>query len=199
MANRGEPARLCRAAALDELVDGFGEDVVVHARLVAGFAAEQRVDGDGEVLASDVPQGDVDRAQRTHDGCAAEVGGSVQVLPVVLDAQRILTDEVVGELVDDLFGGLEVGPGADLAETDDAVVGVDLDEEVAIDGDGFDARYAHSGSKGTQGRRCARSGESGPSRREIGPSHAGNGPSHGGSGPSHRREWTPHAAKRTVT
>ncbi len=68
----------------------------------------------------------------------------------MLDAQRVLADQVVGELADDLLGGLEEAPGADLAKADDAVVGMDLDEEVAIDGDGLNTGDAHSAYQGTE-------------------------------------------------
>ena len=49
------------------------------------------------MLAGDIPEGDVDRAQRAHDGRAAEVGPAVEVLPVVLDPQRVLADQVALE------------------------------------------------------------------------------------------------------
>jgi hypothetical protein len=79
------------------------------------------------------------------------VGRPIQVLPVVLDAERVLADEVVGKLGEDLFGGFEEAPGADLAEADETVVGMDLDEEVPIDGHGLDASDAHDVCKGTSG------------------------------------------------
>ena len=116
VADGGKAARLRLDAALDQRLDRLGEDVVVDPRLVARLAAEQLVHRHAEVLAGDVPQGDVDGAQRAHDGRATKVRRAVQVLPVVLDAQWVLADQVVRPLGDDLLGGLEVAPGAGLAQ-----------------------------------------------------------------------------------
>src|SRR5918912_58473 len=80
--------------------------------------AEELVDGGAEVLAGDVPEGDVDGAEGAHDGGAAEVGGAVEVLPVVLDAERVLADQVAAEFAHDGCGRLEEPPGAGLAEPD---------------------------------------------------------------------------------
>ena len=95
------------------------------------------------MLAGDVPQGDVDGAEGAHDRRAAEVAGPVHVLPVVLDQQGVLADEVPAELVDGGGGGLEEAPGTRLAVADDAGVGVDLREQVSVDRQGFDGGYFH--------------------------------------------------------
>jgi len=50
---------------------------------------------------------------------------------------------VVRELVDDLFGSFEKRPGASFAQPNDARISVNLDEQVAIDRDGFDASDLH--------------------------------------------------------
>src|SRR5207302_4075976 len=149
MADGGEAARLRGATALHQAVDRLAQHVVVDACLVARFAAEQRVDGHAEVLAGDVPQGDVDSAQRAHDRRAAEVRGSVQVLPVVLDTQRILADQVVREFGNDLLGGLQEPPGAGFAQPDEAGVGVHFNKQVAVDRPGFDAGDLHDSQQGT--------------------------------------------------
>ena len=95
------------------------------------------------MLAGDVPEGDVDGAESAHDGRAAEVAGAVHVLPVVLDEQGVLADEVAAELVDGGGGGLEEAPRAGLAVADYAGVGVDLREQVAVDREGFDGGDLH--------------------------------------------------------
>jgi hypothetical protein len=63
---------------------------------------------------------------------------------VVLDAQRILADQIVCELVDHLLGGLEKAPGADLAQSNDSFVRVDLKEEIPIYWDRGYSRNAHN-------------------------------------------------------
>ena len=96
----GEAACAGVGTAGDQLFLGFAEDVIVDASFVAHFAAEKLVGGHAEVLAGDVPEGDIDGAERAHDGGAAEVAPTVEVLPVVLDAQGILTDQVALEGLD---------------------------------------------------------------------------------------------------
>jgi hypothetical protein len=72
------------------------EDELVEMHLVAAATAEVP-DRRAVVLALDVPQRDVDRAHRTMEDVAAERTHSIEVLPVVLDPQRILPDEVCPE------------------------------------------------------------------------------------------------------
>ncbi len=91
------------------------------------------MDGHAEMFARNVPQGDVYCAQRAHDRGTAEMAPAIQVLPVVLDAQRILTDQVALECLDGRRRGFEEGPCAGLTHPRDAGVGRHLDEEVAVD------------------------------------------------------------------
>jgi hypothetical protein len=96
---------------------------------VAGGAAEQLVDGCVEVLAGDVPQRLVHAGERGHeDRAAPEEGRAVDVLPVVLDAERVLADQVVADLGDRGHprAGLALERG--LAPPHQPVVGRDLDE-----------------------------------------------------------------------
>ena len=93
----GEAACSGVGTAGDQLFLGFAEDVIVDAGFVAHFSAEKLVGGHAEVLAGDIPEGDVDGAERAHDGGAAEVAPAVEVLPVVLDAQGILADQIALE------------------------------------------------------------------------------------------------------
>ena len=144
MADRREPGLLGVLDALHQLLGRVAEDVVVDARLVAHLAAQQLVDRHAEVLAGDVPERDVDRAERAHDPGAAKVARAVHVLPVVLDPQRVFAHQVVRPLLDDGLGRLEIPPGAGFAEPADAGVGVHLDEHVPIDQDRFDSRDLHA-------------------------------------------------------
>ena len=112
MADGGEAALPGVGAAGDQLFFCFTEYMVVDTRFVAHLAAEKLVGRDTEMFAGDVPEGDVDRAERAHDGGAAEVAPAVEVLPVVLDAERVLADQVAFEGVDRGRGGLQKSPGA---------------------------------------------------------------------------------------
>src|SRR5438105_4235522 len=103
MANGGEAARGGSLTAFDQLVDGARQDVVVDARFVPRLATQERIHRDAKVLASDVPERNIDGAEGAHDRRAAEMHRAIEVLPVVLDPQRILTDEVQRELLDHLF------------------------------------------------------------------------------------------------
>src|SRR3546814_8151049 len=49
------------------------------------------------VLPENVPQGDVDCAQRRHDCRPADMGPAIHVLPVVLDEARVLADQILGD------------------------------------------------------------------------------------------------------
>ena len=133
---------------MDAALDRLAQDVVVHPRGVAGFAPEQGIHGHAKVLTGDVPQGNIDRAQRAHDRRAAEVRRAIQVLPVMFDPQRVLADQVVRELGNHLLGSFEETPRPSFAEADDAVVGVDLHEQIAIDRLGFDTGDLHGTYKG---------------------------------------------------
>ena len=86
VADGGEPLRLGVLYPLHQRLARFSEDVVIDSRLVPRLAAEELVGRHAEVLARDVPHGDVERAQRAHDRGSPEVGVAVHVLPVVLDS-----------------------------------------------------------------------------------------------------------------
>ena len=131
---------------LYQRLPGIAEDVVVDPSLVARLAAHKLVRGHAEVLAHDIPHGDIECADRAYDRRAAEMAEAVHVLPVVLDSQWVLPNEVAAELLDGCFGGLQISPRPRFANPDDTFVGVDLGEQIAIDGDGFDLRDFHCSS-----------------------------------------------------
>ena len=112
MPHRREAALLGVTTALHQLLGRLTEDVAIDSGLVAAAPAHQLVARHAKMLAGDIPQRDIDGAQCAHDGSAAKVAPSIQILPVVLDPQRILADEVAGELLDGLLRGFEVAPGA---------------------------------------------------------------------------------------
>ena len=59
-------------------------------------------------------------------------------LIVMLDAPRILANEVLAELTNHLGARLVVSPGSGFAVAYDTGIGVNADEEVAVGEDGFD-------------------------------------------------------------
>ena len=118
----------------------------VAADPLARLAAEQRVDGLAAVLAGDVPERDVDRAERAADGRAHEMGVPVEVLPVVLDPEGVLADQVAGPDVDDPLGRLRVAPDARLADADDPAVGRDPHEVPAAGQNALDGLDLHRGA-----------------------------------------------------
>ena len=101
--------------------------------LVAELATEEIPDGGAVVLALDVPQRDVDGAQRSRQDVAAERAHPVEGLLDVVDAKGVLADEVLAELVDDRRRGVREAPGAGLADAGEAAVGRDPDDVVGPD------------------------------------------------------------------
>ena len=98
----------------------------VEADAIATPPSQQLVRRRAEMLPGDVPQGDVDRTEGTADRRPPEVSVPVQVLPVVLDLERVLPEQVRRPGVDDALGGGLVAPAAPFPEPGDPVVGVDL-------------------------------------------------------------------------
>src|SRR5438067_8210971 len=81
------------------------------------------------MLAGDVPQRLVDAGERRHqDGAAPKERRAVDVLPVVLDPERILADQVVADLLHGRHAGASLTLEGRFPPTDEPVVGRDLDE-----------------------------------------------------------------------
>ena len=103
--------------------------VGVDADAIAHRAAEQSVDGNTMMFAGNVPQCLVDARQCRHEHVAtAEKGGAVDVLPVVLDAQRIFADEVLADLVDGRRRAVRAAFEGRFPPANEAGVRRDLDE-----------------------------------------------------------------------
>ena len=126
---------------------GVAQDVVVDAAAVAHVSAEELVDGYFEVLAGNVPEGDVDGAERAHDRGAAEMAPAVHVLPVVLDPHRVLAHQVAAHFFDGGGGGFQEAPGAGLAQAHQAVVGMHLHQQVLVQEQRFDFGDLHECSR----------------------------------------------------
>src|SRR4029079_17174778 len=131
---------------------------------VAAGSAEQLVDRLSAYLSEDVPQGDVDcRTPAVLHGGRAETDDGVQALPVPVDLEWILSEEVAGS---DLVhpGGHGLGGEEGFAEADDVLVRVDTDvTEIRelVDDDRLDGRDLHVPA--ARRRRCT-----GSSRRPRG-------------------------------
>src|SRR5262245_27769141 len=96
-----------------------------------------------EMLAGNVPERNVDGADRGHDGRAAEMRPAIHILPVVLDAQRVAPKEIVLETGYRARGRFMKSPGTALPQPDEPVIRTDFDEEILVDKNAFDAFNAH--------------------------------------------------------
>src|SRR6266404_5464045 len=114
-----------RLAFLVEAAAGIGLDPVAA-------APEQAVERQFGDLAGDVPERDVDAADRVHDDAAAAklAGAREHLLPQAFDQQRILADQHRRQLrLDHPLSGAAADPG--LTDPDHPLVGLDLDQEAA--------------------------------------------------------------------
>jgi hypothetical protein len=104
-------------------------DPRVDADAIAQLATQQRVHGNAERLALDVPQRLIDPGEGAHVHAAAAVeSAAVQHRPVILDQRRILADQIVGQLLDG--GGDRVRASLEhrLTPPGDPLVRLDLEE-----------------------------------------------------------------------
>ena len=110
----------------------------VQANFVADVAAQQLPHRHLEVLALDVPEGDIHGRDGSHDGRTPEGSHAVEVLPVVFDAEGILADEVFFEDIDDALHGGGIAPAGGLTDAGQARVRGDADDVAVADEEGFD-------------------------------------------------------------
>ena len=114
-----------RLAFLVEAAAGIGLDPLAA-------AAEQAIERQIGDLTGDVPERDVDAADRIHNNPAAAVLARPRehLLPQPLDQERVLADQHrLQDLLDDVAGDATADPG--LADPDHPLVGLDLDKEAA--------------------------------------------------------------------
>ena len=103
---------------------------------VALLAAEQLVDRHAERLALDVVQRDVDgRDGGRQHAAALEVVAAVHLLPERADGHRVRADQELPEVLDGADDRLLAPGEAGLAPAVDALVGLDLDDELVADAD----------------------------------------------------------------
>ena len=114
--------------------------VRIDAHAGAGRAAEQFINGHAERLALDVPKRLVHAADGAgEDRPAAIERVPIHRLPVMRDRARVFADQIRREFLDGRGDGLRAAFDDRFAQSDDAGVGVDLQEEPArFDEEGFD-------------------------------------------------------------
>ena len=107
-----------------------GAGVGVDADPVPQAAAQQVAYRHTELLAQDVPEGDLDTGHRPtahHAGHPMPHHGQQHLLPEILDPARVLTNYDGGEVLDGRLD--DARPAARLAKSVDAGVGLDFDEQ----------------------------------------------------------------------
>ena len=132
-----------RLALHQDLLDGVLVDMPVDARLLAHRPAEQFVDRHLQRAALDVPQRDVDGGNRRVDRQPLKVAEAVHDVPVMLDLERALADEILGEPPDRGTRRLDVTPRARFPVAGDALVGIDAHEHELADVQRLDFRDFH--------------------------------------------------------
>ena len=131
----------------------------VQTDAVPAPAAQQVPHGRPVVLALDVPEGDVDRADRARERGAPERRGAVVGLPVVLDAERVLPDQVGLEPLYDALHRFRVAPARRLAQPRQPGVGADAHQVLGAYANRLDLFDLHGCStlrwvRGSQPRSC---------------------------------------------
>ena len=104
--------------------------MVVDPNFVPALAAQQLINRNAEEFARNVIQGNVNGGQRAHDGSPTEMGETIEVLPVVLNVQRILVQQIVLHGVNCLGGGFQEAPGAAFSQAGNSGIGFNF----AVDG-----------------------------------------------------------------
>ena len=92
----------------------IGEDL----QFLAAGAAEQFVDGFADRLSKDVPQRNIDAAQRGRQDRPRKMGVARHRLEMMIDGARIATDKIVREIIDRFEDKPVVRPEPGLASAD---------------------------------------------------------------------------------
>ena len=83
------------------------------------------------MFALDIPQCDVNGTDSTTQRGAPKRTHPIEILPVVFNPQRVLSDEIFLKGVDDFFNGFRVAPACGLSYPADAGIRVDA-QHVAV-------------------------------------------------------------------
>ena len=153
---RGESGRLALGGEFGHARRVVAADAAVDPHPLADRTAEQLVHGHAAHLAGNVPERLVDPGDGAREHRAAAVEAALgQHLPVVLDRQRILADQQRSEFLDSGTHGGRLALDHRLAPADDALVGLDPQEQPARwHQEGLDPVDLHTAPVGSA--RCAR-------------------------------------------
>ena len=143
MPERGEAGIFQADGFFDEFLDRAPLHVSVQTRFMAHFAAEKFVDGNAEVFSLNVPQRDVDGRHRPGDRASGEMVGTQHDIPMMLDGERISANQIFPVFGNRGRRGLELSPGAGLAQADDPGVGVDPHIQEPVQQQRFDLGDFH--------------------------------------------------------
>ena len=134
-----------RSETLFHPLDGVGNqfllgtacNMVVHTNLVPAFSTQQPIYGNIVVLTGDVVQGHINSGNCPHNCCSSEVTAAVHDLPMMLDVQRILANQVLSVHFDLLTGCIQCTPRTAFADACDAFICVNLGEYTTVCTDDF--------------------------------------------------------------
>ena len=125
--------------------------VGVEPNAIAELAAEHTVERLARGLGGEIPEGDLDAAQRDQEDArlrAREDVIAAELFPAMFDIARILADELLLELRDEADDRCCAGVGIGFAVADEAFVGVDAHQRrLTVIGDdrGLDVDDLHIG------------------------------------------------------
>jgi hypothetical protein len=105
--------------------------MTVEADPVAAGTADQIVYRTTEGLADDIPERDLNAADRgnNHSGLTDLVEGAVHAVIEILDVEGIFADDELAEILDGFFDDRATRPVGRIAEPDDALIGMDFDKD----------------------------------------------------------------------
>ena len=126
-----KPASTCSRRLVGDLAAGSSPPIQAYTRTRSRTGPPSSpCTGRAVGLARDVPQGLVDAGDGAGEHRAAAVKAAPgQHLPVVLDAQRVLADQLVGQLGHGGTHGLRAALDYGLAPSGDPLVGLDAQEQ----------------------------------------------------------------------
>ena len=135
-------------AHLRPSLDGAATAMGVADHLITAQTTQQFIDRHAERLAVDIPQGDIDRADRRRQRMGAgEKAAAEHDLPQMLFPGRVLADEPRLERVDRLQHGQLAPRESTFTNTVDAFVCFNFDDQIvptaAPDGEYFDVGNGH--------------------------------------------------------
>src|SRR5262249_25349133 len=100
------------------------------------------------VLTGQIPQGDIDSTELSHHDRATEVRPPIHILPVMLDTERILANEIFRKFIDCRRRGFGKSPGAGLTQPFQTIVSSNFNKQKPIKALCLYSVDAHNGIPG---------------------------------------------------